>query len=1159
LGKPFLFFLALAWFVSFPADAAGRQQLHGHVPSVLSRAPDRGPLEPSTRLTLLLALPLRNSTALDDTLKKIQDPQSTFYRHYLTPQEFARDYGPSVQDVQSLLDFVRSANLVIEEASSDHQMLEVSGTVGDIQNAFHVAIHEYNREDWTLFYAPQNEPSLDLDVPLAHISGLDNYQRPRPLIQSSVLHPFIGNPTAKILKVSPGVTANAGSAPASLYWGTDFRNAYVPGTCLTGTGQSVGLVEFEGYYLTDIQGYENLTGLPNVPVTNILIGGFSGKPQRGDSNGVIEVSLDMEMALAMAPGISQIRVYEASPTASNATADLMLKQIATDDKASQISCSWTGFGDANTPAIFKQYEAQGQSFFQAAGDNGAYVPGDPVTVVPSPINESFQIDMTVVGGTQLTMNGTGQSYLSETTWNAPLQGVTYASGGGICSGVPIPSYQQGLNMTASGGSTVLRNIPDVSMVAANIFVTGNKSYTSNTNYSYYTVVGTSAAAPLWAGLMALTNQQGAGGGVTVGFANPALYALGQGGNYTTDFNDINDGSNNNLNGNPNLFKAVNGYDLATGWGTPKGQSLINALTGLPAFACSFTPTSTLSPTRTFTQNSTPTPTKTPTSTSTPTPTTTTTNTPAFSMTFTATSTRTPTPSSTATAIPSNSPTPGFSATSTPTVPWTRTMTLTNTPALTVSTTDTPTASSTATNTMTVTTTFTLTATPTDSMTPTASLTASPTATLTATFTSTRTVSATPTSSHTPTESPTETNTVTGTATSTPTPTFTNSITPTLTPTSTVTKTPTVTQTFSPTSTPTTTSTVTDSMTPTATLTATSTVSLTATSTSTPTVSATSTPSHTPTDSMTPTASLTATPSASPTETFTQTQTTTFTNTATPTSTQSSTATNTPTATKTFSPTSTPTTTSTVTNSMTPTATLTATFTASLTATSTSTPTVSATPTSSHTPTASPTETNTVTGTATPTPTPTFTNSVAPTSTSTSTSTNTPTSTQTFSPTSTPTTTSSVTDSMTPTASLTTTPMASPTFTLSQTSIYTQTSTPTPTPSLVPSATETPTSTPPPAGPTPGWSVHPNLSRGGTPIIWQVVLTQPSPIILTLYDLSGELVYQITLQGNIGSNLLTWNLQNLGGQNVASGLYVFYINISQGFPLKNPYGKVVVLR
>jgi hypothetical protein len=86
-----------------------------------------------------------------------------------------------------------------------------------------------------------------------------------------------------------------------------------------------------------------------------------------------------------------------------------------------------------------------------------------------------------------------------------------------------------------------------------------------------------------------------------------------------------------------------------------------------------------------------------------------------------------------------------------------------------------------------------------------------------------------------------------------------------------------------------------------------------------------------------------------------------------------------------------------------------------------------------------------------------------------------------------------------------------------------------------------------------------LSRGGTPIIWQVVLTQPSPIILTLYDLSGELVYQITLQGNIGSNLLTWNLQNLGGQNVASGLYVFYINISQGFPLKNPYGKVVVLR
>jgi len=80
------------------------------------------------------------------------------------------------------------------------------------------------------------------------------------------------------LKVFPRSYRQCGIGPASLYWGTDFRNAYVPGTCLTGTGQSVGLVEFEGYYLTNIQGYENLTGLPNVPVTNILIGGFSGNP-----------------------------------------------------------------------------------------------------------------------------------------------------------------------------------------------------------------------------------------------------------------------------------------------------------------------------------------------------------------------------------------------------------------------------------------------------------------------------------------------------------------------------------------------------------------------------------------------------------------------------------------------------------------------------------------------------------------------------------------------------------------------------------------------------------------------------------------------------------------------------------------------------------------
>jgi hypothetical protein len=115
----------------------------------------------------------------------------------------------------------------------------------------------------------------------------------------------------------------------------------------------------------------------------------------------------------------------------------------------------------------------------------------------------------------------------------------------------------------------------------------------------------------------------------------------------------------------------------------------------------------------------------------------------------------------------------------------------------------------------------------------------------------------------------------------------------------------------------------------------------------------------------------------------------------------------------------------------------------------------------------------------------------------------------------------------------------------------QTSTFTYTPSLTPVLST--------GGPTASWSVAPNVSQGGQPIQWKVTLTTPSPIILSLYDIAGELVYQITYPGQIGLNIISWNLNNQEGQKVASGIYIFWIDISQGFPLKAPYGKVLVLR
>jgi subtilase family serine protease len=303
---------------------------------------------------------------------------------------------------------------------------------------------------------------------------------------------------------------------------------------LDGSGQAVGLFEMDGYYPGDIATYESLAGLPDIALTNVVVDGFSGPP--GANN--VEVALDIDMAMAMAPGLSKVIVYEGS------TGNDILNRMATDDSARQLSCSWS-FGSAVDSAreqIFEQFAAQGQSLFQASGDDGGG------QILP-PSDDPF---VTVVGGTSLT-TGTNGTWQSETTWPD--------SAGGISANYTIPVWQQGVNMTANQGSTVMRNIPDVACLADSII------WLVANNGEQGVVGGTSAAAPLWAGFAALINQQAAANNQSsIGFANPAIYALGQSTNYAPAFHDIITGNNTNSS-SPTKFFAVPGYDLCTGWGT----------------------------------------------------------------------------------------------------------------------------------------------------------------------------------------------------------------------------------------------------------------------------------------------------------------------------------------------------------------------------------------------------------------------------------------------------------------------------------------------------------------------------------------------------------------------------------------------------------------
>ncbi len=547
------------------AWAAGRQRLRGHVPVAVGRLPAIERVPGTNRLELCIGLPLRNQTELKGLLARIYDPARPEYHRYLTPAEFAERFGPSREDYAAVIAFAKARGLRVNSAHPNRTLLDVSGAVADIERAFHLKLHSYRHPtEGRTFHAPDAEPSLDLAVPVLMISGLDDFSLPRPA--------SLGwKPAARAADaVSGAQPAAAGSGPRGYLLGRDFRAAYAPGVALDGAGEAVGLFALDGYYTNDVLAYENLAGLPHVSLTNVLVDGFNGRP--GSAN--IEVALDIDMAICMAPGLAKVIVYQGRPSSSPYT---VLNYMANDTNslgqvaARQLSSSWI-WSSVSTEAqnqVFLQFAAQGQSFFQASGDDGAYC-----GAACRPWSPADNPNVTVVGGTSLTTSSPGGAWVSEKAWSwFPDQPA--ASGGGFGTNYALPDYQQGVDMAVSGGSTTMRNSPDVACVADGIWLIAN-------NGEEFDGAGTSAAAPLWAGFAALVNQQAAAKGQPgIGFINPTLYAIGKSSQYGSTFHDTTNGNNTNACCGPNTFLACTGYDLCTGWGTPTGSNLIAALLAPP--------------------------------------------------------------------------------------------------------------------------------------------------------------------------------------------------------------------------------------------------------------------------------------------------------------------------------------------------------------------------------------------------------------------------------------------------------------------------------------------------------------------------------------------------------------------------------------------------
>jgi len=191
--------------------------LHGHVAELAARLQPIGRLPAAKRLDLVLGLPLRNSEAATVLLRQMYEPDSTNFHRYLTSQQFTEEFGPTEADYQTLIDYAGSNHFTIVGTHPNRAMLDVNVAVGDVERAFHVAMRVYHHPtEARTFYAPDVEPSLDLAIPVLHISGLDDHAPPRPNVRVEW--------SDKNAKGKP----NAGSGTNGTFMAADLRAAYVP-------------------------------------------------------------------------------------------------------------------------------------------------------------------------------------------------------------------------------------------------------------------------------------------------------------------------------------------------------------------------------------------------------------------------------------------------------------------------------------------------------------------------------------------------------------------------------------------------------------------------------------------------------------------------------------------------------------------------------------------------------------------------------------------------------------------------------------------------------------------------------------------------------------------------------------------------------------------
>jgi kumamolisin len=535
----------------FAGLASAWERLPGHIPyGTVNASQHLGRFGSGEKMSMAIVLPLRNEAELKTLLSRLYDPTDTLYGQYLSAQEFIERFSPTQDDYDAIAGYMRGLGFTVTGTHPNRTILNVSGPVSAVESAFNLSMHAYRTSNGRQFHAPDNDPEVPdfIAARIAGIVGLDN---------AAVWHAHSHySPAAQASEISP---SQIGTGPGGGLTPNDINTAYnLKDVNANGSGQILGLFELDGYNASDVANYVRYYNLPAVPLTNVLVDGYSGRAGSGAS----EVTLDIELQNALAPGASKIIVYE-GPNTNTGVVDTY-NRIATDNLAKQISTSWgLSEGQSSSSVInsensaFMQMAAQGQSIYAASGDSGAYDNGSTLSV-DDPASQPYMVG---TGGTQLYLNADG-SYSNETTWNNGSIN-SGAGGGGISKVWTIPSWQSSAinKNVCTLCSSAMRNVPDISLNSNQY--TGYSVYYKN---NWYIFGGTSCASPLWAAFTARVNQQRVEKkSALLGFANPLLYQLAA---TSTDFHDIADGSTNLY------YPAVPGYDNATGLGSFVGDSLL---------------------------------------------------------------------------------------------------------------------------------------------------------------------------------------------------------------------------------------------------------------------------------------------------------------------------------------------------------------------------------------------------------------------------------------------------------------------------------------------------------------------------------------------------------------------------------------------------------